>query len=188
MILRCTPEEYVASLEEQTLRAATLVEGLDVESLNWQPDGGKAWSVGQCVEHLCVANETVVPALRAAVEKNRAHLQRRTKAMEPAGWFSRSFISRMGPERKMKFPAPSNIVPQSRVQPGVASRFSVAQKLVTDFVGEYGQLELGSVRYKNPLVKVLNFTVDSGLLLMLNHNDRHLMQAELAKKERNSAG
>ena len=68
-------------------RATALTKTLTVRQLNWKPDPG-VWSVGQCLEHLCAANEMYLPALSGA-------LTGRTLAVVPEitpGWFGRWFI------------------------------------------------------------------------------------------------
>jgi len=42
-------------------------EGLSPEQLNWRPRP-EAWSVGQCLEHLHLANEVYLPAISIALE------------------------------------------------------------------------------------------------------------------------
>jgi hypothetical protein len=82
--LRLTSE-----LDAADARDIALGKGLTVSQLNWtvRPD---VWSVGQCLEHLCIANEVYVgPMTRALVDDNRA-----TGSVEEInpGWFGRWFI------------------------------------------------------------------------------------------------
>jgi hypothetical protein len=58
--------------------AQAVAAGLTDEQLNWQPAQG-SWSVGQCLEHLCITNE--------------AYLTSRTQ--REAGFFGRADHSRM---------------------------------------------------------------------------------------------
>src|SRR5437764_13837718 len=67
--------------------AKELLGGLSPEQLNWQPMPG-AWSVGQCLEHLCITNELYVPAIHASLTgKSVCAVQEITP-----GWFARWFI------------------------------------------------------------------------------------------------
>jgi uncharacterized damage-inducible protein DinB len=52
---------FELSANDQSTQA--LVAGLSVEQLNWQPVPG-SWSVGQCLEHLCITNESYVARLK----------------------------------------------------------------------------------------------------------------------------
>ena len=46
----------ISGLGAADQRAKALAEMLTSRQLNWKPNQD-AWSVGQCLEHLCVANE-----------------------------------------------------------------------------------------------------------------------------------
>lgn len=68
------------SANDQTAR--NLVGGFTDEQLNWQPAPG-CWSIGQCVEHLCVTNECYLPPISAALrEQPRSPVEQITP-----GWF-----------------------------------------------------------------------------------------------------
>ncbi len=51
--------------------AMRLLAGLTDEQLNWQPTPG-TWSVGQCLDHLCITNETYLPPISVAL-KNKPY-------------------------------------------------------------------------------------------------------------------
>src|ERR1035438_2331236 len=86
-------QEYIAELERQSAQAETLANGLDESALNWQPNGGKSWSVAQCLDHLVIMNAIYVKALRAGVQSNRDQLEPRKHPIRPSGWFTRFFRS-----------------------------------------------------------------------------------------------
>jgi hypothetical protein len=178
---QCMPEEYVGELNRQTEEAAGLVQGVDLAALNWQPNGRKSWSVGQCLDHLVRTNTVVLAAMRAAVEGNRDQLETRCAPLQPAGWFSRWFIGFIGPDSTRKVSAPSKIVPASQVSPDVLADFAAIQQSIAAFVSEFKDTDLGGIRYRNPLAPI-RWTVDSGLLIFLAHNQRHLHQAERVKQ------
>lgn len=176
-----TPADYAAELNNQTDEAGVLVRGLDTTMLNWQPRGGKSWSIGQCLDHLVRTNSIVLTAMRAAVESNRDQIEARSAPIQAAGWFSRWFIRFIGPESGSKVPAPSRVVPASQVSSEVLRQFELVQDEVAAFVAEFKDAALGAIRYKNPLAPI-PWTVDSGLLIFLAHNHRHLKQADRIKK------
>src|SRR5205814_8094013 len=61
-LLRITSE-----LDAADRHAGSVARGLNAIQLNWRPRQD-AWSVGQCLEHLRVANEVYLPALAAALD------------------------------------------------------------------------------------------------------------------------
>jgi hypothetical protein len=120
--------------------------------------------------------------MRAAVDENRDQLPQRRASLQPAGWFSRWFIGFIGPDPTRKVPAPSKTVPRSIVPENVIADFTALQQSIEAFVKEVENADLGGLRYKNPVGPFPNWTVDSGLLIFLAHNQRHLQQAERVKQ------
>jgi len=104
----------VADLGANDQAAKRLVAELTEEQLNWQPAPG-SWSVGQCLEHLCITNEAYLPPTSMAVdEKPDSPVEQITP-----GWFGRWFIrSFIEPSPVTKrAPAPAKIRPVPRRMP-----------------------------------------------------------------------
>jgi DinB superfamily len=179
--LCCTPAEYVNELERQSAQAHTLAGGLGDSALNWQPHGGKSWSVAQCLDHLVIMNRMYVKTLQDAVATNRDQLEPRKTPIQPSGWFTRLFLSYEEPPPKIKLPAPSKIAPLSQLTGAVVDEFLTLQQQFIDFVREWGEADLGDLKVKDPLFP-LHHTGDTELLIIAAHNRRHLWQAEQVKR------
>ena len=68
-------------------RKTALVTRLSTAQLNWKPRPD-VWSVGQCVEHLCLSNEVYVAPLSEALRGQPAGY---ADEITP-GWLGRWFI------------------------------------------------------------------------------------------------
>ena len=178
--LEYTPAELVSELERQSAQALAIAHDLSEPALNWQPNGGKAWSVAQCLDHLAIMNRMYVKALQDAVANNEDQLEPRQDPIQPSGWFTRLFIRYEEPPPKIKLPAPKKIAPPSKLTSAVVSDFQGLQKQLADFVREWGEADLGDLRVKDPLFP-LHLTADTQLLIIAAHNRRHLWQAEQVK-------
>ncbi len=176
----CTTQEYIAELGRQSAQARTLTGGLDETSLNWQPNGGKGWSVAQCLDHLVIMNAIYVKALQAAVENNRDQLEPRKNLIQPSGWFTRFFIGFEEPPPKLKLPAPRKIAPPSQLTSAILREFEGVQNQLVEFMRQWGDTDLGDLRVRDPLFP-MHLTVDTELLIVAAHNRRHLWQAEQVK-------
>jgi len=174
--LEFTPAELIAEFERQTGMAQALAEGRDESALNWQPKGGKGWSILQCVDHLLIMNRKYMKVLGSAVANNRDQLEPRKIPIQPSGWFTRWFISTEEPPPKFKLPAPSPLQPPSNLTGAIVDEFCEVQQQLTDFVREWGEADLGDLKVKNPLAPI-HLTADTVLLLISYHNRRHLWQA-----------
>lgn len=169
----------IAELDAADERAKALVKDLNPQQLNWQPQPG-TWSVGQCLEHLCITDEVYLPAIAISL---------RDKPVSPVqditpGWFARWFItSFIEPSPKTKRArAPKKIVPSAQVESSVLDRFLRSNQAAREFIRQAGNYDVNHIRFKNPLLPVLRFTAGTGLEIVSRHERRHLLQAERAKQ------
>jgi len=164
-------EELQASDEA----AKRLVTGLTEEQLNWNPAPG-CWSVGQCLEHLCITNEAYLPAIGGALrEKPDAPVEQIVPGWF-GGWFIRSFIE---PSPQMKrISAPAKIRPTARVGVTVLERFLSANQACRKLISDARNKDVNRIRFWNPFVKGIRFTVGTGFEVIARHERRHLLQAE----------
>ena len=96
------------------------------------------------------------------------------------GWFGRWFIRNYiepSPHTK-RARAPIKIVPGAHVEPSVLERFFSSNHEAREIVLRAEKYDVNRVRFKNPFVPVLRFTVGTGLEVLLGHQRRHLLQAE----------
>jgi len=174
--LEYSPEDYIAELERQAQMAKALAEGLSEDTLNWQPNDGKGWSILQCLDHLAIMNAKYAEALQEAVAENEDQLEPRTVPIQPSGWLMRWWIGTEEPPPRFKLPAPKKIQPPSKLSSSVVQDFCGLQKQLADFVRKWGGSDLGDLKVKDPIVP-LHLTADTQLLLVSYHNRRHLWQA-----------
>jgi len=165
----------IAEFDAADQQAKELAMGLSSEQLNWQPQPG-AWSVGQCVEHLCATNEIYLPAMsRSLVNRPASAIHEITP-----GWFSRWFIaSYIEPSaRSKRARAPKKIVPGVHVEPSVLDRFLRSNNGVRQLLREASSYDVNRIRFVNPFVSLIRFTVGTGFEILSKHERRHLLQAE----------
>jgi len=165
-------------LDTSDARAMTVTSGLTIEQLNWKSTP-QTWSVGQCLEHLALANEVYVDAMAGALE-GRAHA---TVDDITPGWFARWFIRNyVEPSAKIRSaPAPGKIVPHAEVDAAIGDRFLRSNDLVRAFAERARHVDVNRIRFKNPFVPVIRFTIGTGLVILPAHERRHLLQAERAR-------
>ena len=169
----------IAEFDAADQKAEQLLTGLSPDQLNWQP-GPDAWSVGQCLEHLCLTNEVYLPAISTSLAgKTTSAAQEITP-----GWLSRWFINNyIEPSPRSKHArAPSKIVPGAQVEPSVLGRFLRSNQAAREFVRHAADYDVNHIRFRNPFVPILRFTVGTGLEIVSRHEHRHLLQAERARR------
>ena len=172
--LRLTSE-----LDAADTRAIALANGLTTAQLNWKPRPD-AWSVGQCLEHLCISNEVYVgPMAESLGDRPTGPVDEITP-----GWFGRWFIRKYiePTTQKARARAPRKIVPIAKdLDSSILDRFIASNASVRDLIARAKGHDVNRVRFKNPFVPLIRFTVGTGLQIIARHNHRHLLQAERVK-------
>jgi hypothetical protein len=165
----------LAEIDAADQRAVALVKPLTAEQLNWKP-GAAEWSIGQCLDHLCVANEVYL----AAMEKRLAGRPHGVAKEITPGWFGRWFIrTAIEPSaQSRRGRAPRKIVPRSEADPSVLDRFLRTNVQARDFIRRAARYDVNRVRFQNPFVPIIFFTLGTGLEVLVRHQRRHLLQAE----------
>jgi DinB superfamily len=165
----------MGELDDSDRRARALAAQLTVEQLNWQA----APSIGQCLEDLCKANETYLPAIAVALQGKSSTTVSEITPGRFARWFIRSIIE-PSPQTK-RAPAPKKIVPGAHVEASVLDRFLTGNQTARDLIHRAAAYDVNRIRFKNPYIRGLRFTVGTGLVLVCSHERRHLLQAERVK-------
>lgn len=162
--------------------AGTLAANLTDEQLNWQPAPG-SWSVGQCLEHLCLMNEVYLPAISSALKEKPDSM---VEQITP-GWFGRWFIRNFADPspRSKRVRAPSKIRPAARVTLPVLDRFLCGNKSCRQLILEARSKNVNRIRFWNPFIPGLRFTVGTGLEIIASHQRRHLLQAKRVRDAAN---
>jgi hypothetical protein len=155
-------------------RAIALVKDLSFAQLNWKPAPDK-WSVGLCIEHLCITNEVYGPPIAAALVTAPSSA---VPEITP-GWFARWFIrSYIAPSTKTA-KAPPKIAPtSSTVDLAILDRFLGTNRDARQLVERAAPYDVNRLRFKNPFIPLLRFTVGTGFEILSKHEQRHLLQAE----------
>lgn len=169
-------QSVLTELNRTDEEARQLVRCLSEAELNWHPSP-TAWSVAQCLDHLGQINSAYIPALQAAVRHAGRNSVAPYEPIQP-GWFGRWFIHQMEPPPRRKFKSPAKGKPGThKSSEEVLSAFVASHNELRSLIHEARELNLNRVRFKNPFVSVLRFTVGTGILIIAAHDRRHLWQA-----------
>ena len=166
-------------LDASDQRANAVSAELTEEQLNWRAAPG-TWSIGQCLEHLCIANELYLASIARALD----HAATAPVPEISHGWFARWFIrSFIEPSSQTKrAPAPRKIVPGEQVKASVLDRFLSSNQAARDLIRRAAAYDVNHVRFRNPFIRGFRFTVGTGLQIISSHERRHLLQAERVRQ------
>ena len=171
-------QRLAGELDDIDNAAERLVDGLADRQFNWQPRNGEAWSVGQCLAHLAVANSLYATAIRQAVDEGK-HL----RPSEPGAGLKHRLLARfflwcMEPPPKFRLRAPERLVPSANASKQVAwPMFLAAEARIRNLIHECADVDVNRARFINPFAQSFRFSLGDGLSIVLAHSRRHIWQA-----------
>jgi hypothetical protein len=176
-----TRQQLIDDLLKLDRDYAALLSKCSREQLNWRPAIG-AWSVAQCIQHVAGVNSIYLSPIKAAIAKGRMRAPLNGESLRTAGWFSAFFLKSVSPEGTVKLRAPRIARPSadpSNINADEALRtLRQTHAEIREILTSSEQPDLNRLRFKNPFVPLIRFTVGTGILIMVGHGRRHLLQAE----------
>jgi|CXWL01.1.fsa_nt_gi hypothetical protein len=158
--------------------AARLVATVTAGQLDWQPRGGRAWSMGQCLDHMVATNRVYLPPVEDAVAGAVARSDRPRRGALVLPWFGRWFVSQLAPPPRRRLPAPKKVLPAIRVDGGeVLAQLRATHDRARAVLARAAPIDVNRVRFANPFIPGVRFTVGTAFAILAAHGRRHLWQA-----------
>jgi hypothetical protein len=176
-----TPPDIEAlelALDSAERDARALVSGLTEEAGTWRAHPA-TWSVAECLDHLATGNRVYLDAMWPPAERAIARGDWRRRPAQP-GLVGRWFVRTLEPPVKAPFKrkAPRKIRPRhSPALSDAMADFLAAQNDVRAFLRKYATIDLARVRFPNPFIRGVRFSLATGLHVIAAHERRHLWQA-----------
>jgi len=158
--------------------ARALVAGLTEARGAWRAEAG-SWSVAECLDHLGTANRIYLGAMQPPAARALSGRRERRGPAQPGlvgGWF----VKFLEPPVKARFKtkAPRAIRPrQAPALNDAITAFLASQDEVRTFLRTYGDIDLTGVRFPNPFIRGVRFSLATGLHVIAAHERCHLWQA-----------
>ena len=170
----------LAELDAADARAVAVAAGLSKAQLNWRPSP-RAWSIGQCLEHLAISNEVYMEPIKRSLLNRPAEPVNEIAIPWFGRWFIRVYIDPRTQKRKAKAPRKSAPV-APELEASILDRFLASDIKVREVISLASVHDVNRVRFVNPFVGWIRFTVGTGFEIIARHNHRHLGQAERVKQ------
>ncbi len=173
------------SVMKQSLDLARLrLLQLNPSQLRWSPTDSR-WSIIECIEHLNLAGNIYLKALKKATLKSKNE-KTLTRPYKP-GFIGGRLASAMHPHNKKPVKMPQSFNPASAENIDTREtlkNFMLMQKEFIDFLKksvENGDIHRSKIR--NPIFKIFRMNFIDALMLNLFHTQRHLLQIEKLAKD-----
>lgn len=165
------------------LEARALASGLTVEQGTLRPSP-TSWSIAECLDHLATTNRVYLVPMNEAAMRGRVEGKLRRGPALP-GIVGRWFVSTLEPPVKPGFRMKSPRVVRPQSAPGLSQAladFLASQEEIRLFLHTFADLDLAGIRFVNPLIRGVRFSVATGLNNILAHERRHLWQARQVRQ------
>lgn len=153
---------------------------LTPEQINWRPSA-EGWSVGQCFEHLIKSNELFYDKLDeiAGGKQQHSFLE---KFSPLSGFFGNLLVNSLKKDgRKFKAPTPK-IVPPSEIDPNIIELFAAHQSELIEKIKKTETADWRKIKITSPFMKLMTYHLSDGFNIVIEHERRHLRQAERVTK------
>ena len=173
----------IGAIDEVDRDAAKLVDGLDETAGTWQPAPG-VWSVAHCLDHLAVGNRVYLAAMAEPAARARAAGRLRRRPARP-GFIGGMFVNYLEPPVRIKTRNPKKSTPRS--SPPLADAYAAFRRSNDDlraFIRANADLDLASIRFPNPFVRGVRFSLATGIHVLPAHERRHVWQAWRVREAR----
>jgi DinB superfamily len=171
-------EDLLNQLDAIGHDAEGLSAGLSERAGTWHTAPG-CWSVAECLEHLAITNGVYLAAMSGPAVHARKEGRLRAGPIIP-GFVGRWFVRAMEPPVRsvFKIKAPHRIVPGEALSVANAfARFRGGHDEVRKFFHSCADLDLATIKFSNPFVPGIRFSLATGLHVVAAHERRHLWQA-----------
>ena len=174
-------EDVIRRFDTASRRAEAVAAGLTPEQLVTKPAPG-SWSVAECLEHLNLTNRPYVALLTDAWAKARA------EGRLGSGPFKPDFMGRLlawsqSERPRFKFAARPGFKPVDIADPqAVLPEFLAVHEQLKEVVRAGAGVAVDRVRVVSPVDSRVKYNAYAALLLLANHDARHLRQAEEVRR------
>jgi uncharacterized damage-inducible protein DinB len=176
--------ELIADLIKSTKKLKQIAEEkfvpLSDSELNHKPNPN-AWSIAQCLEHLNLYGDYYLEAMRNAMQKSNAS----SDTIFKSGLIGNYFANVMLPKeddtvKKMEAPKPQNPTLRKDIQLSrkTVSRFISQQDEMLELLEIAQNKNLNKIRIPITIAKWMKLRLGDTFRFNVNHNIRHMKQAE----------
>src|SRR5262249_12097025 len=145
--------------------------------LLWCPESGQAWCMAECAAHVALTNRAYLENMKPVLSSAPAQIGG-DEYLRIGGWLSALLLKSVSPGAPRKMTAPKKIRPLRAVPEAAFEELEATHDEILVLLQTKPSPGFNRLRFQNPFVPLIRFTVASGFLIMAAHAERHLLQAQ----------
>ncbi len=149
---------------------------LSLEQLDWKPSA-ESWSIGQCLDHLIIADCLYFPALKKITEGN--YRMNGWEQWSPfSGLFGAVLLNTVRADQRKRTNTARVFTPhETRVDAVILERFHKHLDSLLGYIAACGDRNLDRTRISSPVSKFITYSLRKAILILIEHEHRHINQA-----------
>jgi hypothetical protein len=176
-VLTMALPDLIAGAQEISAEVKSAFGSLSPTQINWKPSA-EAWSIGQCIDHLIVANRPYGEIIDQIVQGKYQQTFIQRLPVLP-GMFGRLLIKSLDPETKRKMKAPAVFEPAASTVDGkIVDSFLTSQQQLIEKMKSTRGLNLAGIIITSPALSVITYSLLDALRIIVVHEQRHFGQAK----------
>jgi hypothetical protein len=170
-------DALLRAIAEVEADAVALTTPLSDAQGNWQPGGGRGWSIAQCLDHLARSNAVYTGHFLPIAERARSAGGRPFAGLHPTS-LGRWFVRSLEPPPRQKTRTFKRLIPASSIPLAEAlSALRASHDAYRRLVGAAAEVDVNRVVAANPFFSFVPMRLSTALLVIPAHDRRHLWQA-----------
>jgi uncharacterized damage-inducible protein DinB len=167
--------DLAATLEQLTGDLTALLAPLSPAQLNWKPNP-EEWSLGQCLDHIMVANGSYFPTLEGLLSGRRSPSFVERLPVLP-GLFGPMLINSLHPSANAKVPTIKAFAPTSSdVRSDIVAAFTRQQAELAELMRACARLDAARVIITSPAAGFITYSLLDAFRIIVVHEQHHLAQ------------
>lgn len=161
-------------------KVRSLFADLSLNQLNWKP-APENWSIGECLDHLIIADCLYFPALKKIAE-SKFDMTAWEKWSPFSLLFGRILVSQLQENVKKKLKSPKIFVPSaSQIDTGILDRFHKHLDTLLEYIAACKEINPDTTYITSPVSKFVTYSLRNAFTILIEHEHRHINQAVRVK-------
>lgn len=169
-------QEMLLKGNEARQKVKTEFSQLSSIQLNWKAYQ-ESWSIGQCLDHLIVADCLYFPVLKKITTGK--HEMNFWETWSPlSGLFGKVLTTQVQEKPRKKMIAPLVFLPsQSNINLEILERFHKHLDSLLEYIAGCSKLNIDKIHITSPASKLITYSLRNAFSLLIQHEHRHINQA-----------
>ena len=149
---------------------------LSAAQINWKPGQGD-WSIGQCFDHLIIANRPYLPIIQETRQGRKRPRLLESMPGLPA-LFGKMIIKALQPDSGRNVKARPQFLPSSTaIDPEIIGAFLDQQERLVKEMKATRELELERITITSPILSLITYSLMDAYRIIVVHEQNHFVQA-----------